>query len=106
MGSSKAETSESEDQQSPAIPNNGLPPFRSGGLEPNGSVPTLDDPNMEYGDIGTQHMVSQWDHNTLVLRQALNINFEDIYEPGAWEELARYKGLKCWYSHTRYKVTL
>lgn len=93
-GSSKAETSESEEQQSP-ITNNGLPPFRGGGLELNGSVSSLNDPNMEYGDPHTQEMVAQWDRNTFVLRRALNINYEDIYEPGAWEELARYKGLKC-----------
>lgn len=96
----KADTSEDDQPLSPAVTNNGLPPFRAADLatsSPNGSVPPLSDPDMDNADKDTQRFLSQMDQNTYEIRQMLNINYDELYEPGAWEELARYKGIKCLY---------
>ncbi|CAG8539678.1 11156_t:CDS:2, partial [Acaulospora colombiana] len=95
----RANVSEADDQSSPAVTSNGLPPFRLG--ESDGTPPpeTSDPPSADTSQLLSDEEREEAEYRARLeqrsneLRQLLNI--DEIYEPGAWEELIRYKGVKC-----------
>jgi hypothetical protein len=92
--------SDSDRYSGSVITSNGLPPFRStdtGTPPPETSNPSSVDVSQIISDEEREEAEyrAQLEQRSNELRQLLNIDYNQLYEPGAWEELVRYKGVKC-----------
>ncbi|PVG03315.1 hypothetical protein CPB86DRAFT_779659 [Serendipita vermifera] len=90
---------DSDNQSNSSATLNNLPPFRS---TDTGTPPPE---SSESPSADTSHLISdeereeaeyraRLEQRSNELRQLLNIDYTELYEPGAWEELVRYKGVK------------
>lgn len=82
----------------PPVPTHGLPPFRSQFAPPAGS-PIFDPiplaPNKgPLTDEEKAEFRKRMDERNYEIRKFLDIDYNELYEPGAWDELLRYNRVK------------